>query len=144
MKTAEQRMEALLKFLDDNTSADDVAFDLRDGYHMFTIGDREYYVLTDDEATALAEREADNSLWAFRAGYICEYLGITEHRTVRAIEKMQEELCEDADPIIRHMLTPNLAEFLSDAVATDGRGRFIACYDHEENEEGDFFIYRVN
>lgn len=37
-----------------------------------------------------------------------------------------------------------MGEFVDEAVSTDGRGHFLSSYDGEENEEGDFFIYRVN
>jgi hypothetical protein len=31
---------------------------------------------------------------------------------------------------------------MKDAISTDGRGHFISSYDGEENEQGDYYIYR--
>jgi hypothetical protein len=35
-------------------------------------------------------------------------------------------------------------ELMKDAISTDGRGHFISSYDGEENEQGDYYIYRRN
>ena len=39
---------------------------------------------------------------------------------------------------------PSMDEFIEDAISSDGRGHFLSPYDGEENEEGDYFIYRIN
>ena len=33
---------------------------------------------------------------------------------------------------------------INKAIGIDGRGHFIATYDGEENEVGEYFIYRLN
>jgi hypothetical protein len=139
------RVEALLSFLGEtDLTPDDVSVDDSRAVPVLSIGRREYYVLTDKEAKKMAEDDARDSLWAFTASYICNYIGITDTRQIDAIEKMQEKLCEDAGPIIERLLGADLEHFIRNAVAEDGRGHFIASYDGEENEQGEFFIYRVN
>jgi hypothetical protein len=56
---------------------------------------------------------------------------------------MQGELCESANPIIEALIE-DMDHFVSDAISSDGRGHFISRYDGEENEEGEFYIYRTN
>jgi hypothetical protein len=34
--------------------------------------------------------------------------------------------------------------FAKKAIAADGRGHFLAHYDNEQNESGEFFIFRTN
>ena len=38
----------------------------------------------------------------------------------------------------------NFDDFVEDAVRADGRGHFLAGYDGNENEQGDFYLYRTN
>ncbi len=40
--------------------------------------------------------------------------------------------------------TCGLDDFVEDAVSADGRGHFLSHYDGEENEQGEYFIYRLN
>ena len=38
----------------------------------------------------------------------------------------------------------NFDSFVQHAIAADGRGHFLSSYDGEENEAGEFFVYRTN
>ena len=41
-------------------------------------------------------------------------------------------------------LIDDIDEFVEDAIRADGRGHFLSSYDGDENEEGDYYIYRTN
>lgn len=139
--TTEQRIAALAKHLgcdiEDISPCgyDDCTFEACGG---------EYLVLTDDEADERATQEIKESLWAFRAKFIASHsTNGWSDECIKSLEKMQGELCEDANPIIEALIK-DLDHFISDAISADGRGHFISRYDGKENEEGDFFIYRTN
>ena len=109
--------------------------------------DREYLVLTDEEATQRALIAARDSLWAFRGAFWGGYTNLSPS-SIQAIGKVQEILCEDAGPVLAAIVGARLDEMLVDAVDVDGRGHFLAGYDGEENEidcKGEiFYVYRVN
>lgn len=139
--TTQQRIAALAKHL--GCEVDDIS---ATGYNdsSFDACGGEYLVLTDDEAQERAREEIRESLWAFRAEFIAAHStnGWSDD-CVKALEKMQGELCESANPIIEALIK-DIDHFVSDAILADGRGHFISGYDGEENEEGEFYIYRTN
>ena len=81
----------------------------------------------------------------FNTDFILDHSNLSEwnERTEKAFRKMQSELCEDANEIVKAIIT-NMDEFVSDAISADGRGHFLAGYDGEENEQDEFYIYRTN
>ena len=60
----------------------------------------------------------------------------------KVFEKLQES-CETSNDAILTLIK-DFNRFVEDAVYTDGRGHFLASYDHEEHEQGDFYLYRTN
>jgi hypothetical protein len=120
--------------------------EITEGYaeNLYEYGNEEYLVLTEEEAEDRAKTDILDSLWAFNTDFILEHTNIDwNDRIEKAMKKMQEELCEDANEIVKAMIT-DLDEFVQDAIDTDGRGHFLSRYDGEENEEGEYFIYRTN
>ena len=109
--------------------------------------DHEYLVLTDEEATQRAIDAARDSLWAFRGAFWGNYTNLSLS-SIKAIEKAQGTLCEDAGPVLAAVVGARLDEMLTDAIDADGRGHFLAGYDGEENavdHNGEtFYVYRVN
>lgn len=92
-----------------------------------------------------SEREADkaakeyvlDSLWAFRASFIANFADLDD-ATEKAIEKMQREMSEDANPLIRRIIgESNLNKFVKTAIQADGRGHFLSPYDGEEVDSDD-------
>lgn len=139
--TTEQRIAALAKYL--GCEVDEVSKSRYDDNSFDACGG-EYLVLTDDEADDRAEQEIRESLWAFRAEFIASHsTNGWSDECVKALEKMQGKLCESANPIIEALIK-NMDRFISDAISADSRGHFISRYDGEENEEGQFYIYRTN
>jgi hypothetical protein len=121
------------------------------GLRVIRIDGEEYAVAdTDEQAERAALSAARESLWAFNAVYIGGFLGLNMNQR-KAVEKMQGELCEDAQEIIELLLGDRIDELLEDAVDTDGRGHFLSPYDSEETDgegvspalEGKL-VYRIN
>ena len=120
--------------------------EIKEGYdkNIFEARKGEYWVLTDEEADELTREYITDSLWAFNTDFILNHSKIDSNiRVEKAFQKMQSELCENANEIVKAMIT-DLDEFVQDAIDADGRGHFLSRYDGEENEEGEYFIYRTN
>lgn len=138
-QTTDPRIEALAKFLQVEVT------DISEGMdeNSYDCGG-EYLVLTDNEADELAAERIKDSLWAFNAEFISSH---TKHgfddAQLSAIKEMQGRLCESANSIIEALIV-DLDHFISDAISCDGRGHFISSYDGNENEVGEFYIYRTN
>ena len=133
------KIEALAKFLEigieDITETD---------WGTLEADGSEFLVLTDEEADAKAYEEIEESLWAFNADFIIDMCGFSGGE--KSLIAMQRESCEDCNEFIRAMIegTCGMDSFVESAIETDGRGHFISMYDGEENEQNEYFIYRVN
>jgi len=74
------------------------------------------------------------------------YAGFGEETSAnisRGCTKFAQEKCESANEALKAMIT-DLDEFVEEAIGVDGRGHFLSTYDGAEEEEGEYFIYRVN
>jgi len=103
--------------------------------------DNEHYlVYTDEEADEAVREDIEEMVWAFNASFLQAHTGVDAD----AIEKIQE-MCEGANDPLKAMIK-DFDAFVEDAVKCDGRGHFLASYDHEENEitfNGiTYYIYR--
>ena len=103
---------------------------------------QDYFVYTDEEADEAVRESIEESVWAFTPSFLQAHTGVT----IEAIAKIQE-MCEDANEPLTAMIK-DFDHFVNDAVLCDGRGHFLAPYDHEENEitfNGiTYYIYRRN
>jgi hypothetical protein len=130
------KAEALAKYLEVELT------DIEEGHDddTFECGRKEYLVLTDDEADEKAKEYILDSVWAFRPEFLMAHMpeGVTED-----LIKAVQEKCESANPMLLKLIEDQ-DHFVSDAIAADGRGHFLNTYDGEENESGEFFIYRMN
>ena len=111
----------------------------------------EYLVLTEEEADERTKEYIRESIWAFRASFLVYHMDCTEKMTCEQakdfasmIQTLQETKCENANDILLAMIGENFDSLVQDAICADGRGHFLAHYDFQEHEEGDFFIYRIN
>ena len=118
--------------------------------NIFTYGNQEYLILTDEEADEKTAEEIKNSLWAFNADFIIQHcknfekMDIYEVETAeKSLRYAQENCCENANGLV-YALIDNIDEFIEDAIIADGRGHFISYYDGNENELNDLYIYRLN
>ncbi|MDP3962829.1 MAG: hypothetical protein Q8Q03_03115 [bacterium] len=130
------KIEALAKFLDC-----DIEEIFEEG-EMLCLGKKEYLVLTDEEADIKAAEEILESAWAFNKGFLDCHSDVISKMPDKSFSKIQE-MCENANPIILALIQDK-DHFVEDAISCDGRGHFLSRYDSEENEEGEYFIYRVS
>jgi hypothetical protein len=128
-KTEQEKIEALAAHL--NCSIDEAVKSMDD-----------YLVYTDDEADEAVYNYIDESVCFFRSDFIAAHAEVDEE----VIKKLQE-LHENSNKAIKSLIK-DFDHFVSDAVCADGRGHFIASYDHEENQQtingNDYYIYRSN
>lgn len=111
----------------------------------------EYMVLTDDEADERAREYIEQSLWAFRPGFLANMTDMP----YQAFEKLSE-LCESANDLVLAIVekTCGLDELVEEAISADGRAHFLNTYDGNEDEvtvvddefasEWEFYVYRTN
>ena len=117
----------------------------------------EYVVLTEEEADESAQAYIADSLWAFRAEWLAEFTGLP----AAGFQALGEAMSEDANDFIRAcidargdandgLLQPDpriptaFERFCEKSIGADGRGHFLAPYDHVETKIGDYLVYRVN
>ncbi len=110
---------------------------------------RDEYIICDDErADRLTADYIHDSLWAFNASFICNFIdGLDELQCEEGMEAVikifQEQKCESANPVILRLVGNNLEALIQDAIMADGRGHFLSSYDCEEVEiTGDLYAYR--
>ncbi|MCC4766407.1 hypothetical protein FXW07_07205 [Methanosarcina sp. DH1] len=118
------------------------------GMDVYTDGSQEYAIGLDEEASQAARDEILESLWAFNAEFILSHSKAgSKPSIIKALKQMQESLCEDANELIRVLIT-DLDQFVEDAISSDGRGNFLSPYDNEEQEINIngiiFYCYRLN
>ena len=104
-----------------------------------------FLVLTDEEADAYARQYIEESVWAFNASFLAGQTGLPES----AFEGLSKQCEEGNEPILQMVqATCGIDSFVEAAVSADGRGHFLARYDHEEREFNNgrmtFYIYRIN
>lgn len=114
------------------------------GLEVFEVDGEEYAVGTDEEADEAVREAILGSLWAFRTEFIISHCDLP-WELEEMIRTYQETKCEGANEAIRALIEAcgNLDEFIEEAVETDGRGHFLATYDGIEEEEGEYYIYRL-
>src|SRR5688572_9585292 len=127
----ETRIKALAKFL---ACEPGEITEARYRENTFEFDREEYLVLTDSEADTATRATIEDSLWAFRASFIAAHANADlDDAAIKALEKMQGELCESAGPLVRALIK-DFDHFVQDAIRADGRGHFLSGYDGEENE----------
>lgn len=84
-----------------------------------------------------------DSLWAFSAQFIGDFLALSESQ-IKAIGKMQGELCEDAGEIVKLLIGKRIREFVKEAIAADGRGHYLSQWDGREIMlNAEWYAYRI-
>jgi hypothetical protein len=76
-------------------------------------------------------------VWAFSPSFLSAHTRVTEE----AIRKIQESMCEDANESLTAMIK-DFDWFVEDVVRCDGRGHFLAGYDHVERYEDYLSVVR--
>jgi hypothetical protein len=136
----QNRFAAISKFLDEYCEGEITVSKYDDC--VFEYGNQEYLVLTDSEADEKAKEYIRDSVWAFRASFLAYYTDLPEEMFSGIQDK-----CESANDAILTCIERapgGLDGFVSEAISADGRGHFLSQYDGDENEVGEFYIYRLN
>ena len=145
----ELKAKALADFLEISIEDLEIPEDTELPFIVLDTGEN-YAVLTEEQADERAREEILESLWAFNADFIIshcknfEKMDIYEVETAeKSLRYAQENCCENANGLV-FALIDDIDEFVEDAINADGRGHFISRYDGEENEQNNFYIYRVD
>ena len=143
----DERIKALADFLE--VEADEITENDWEN-NAFDCNNETYLVLTDKEADEKAKEDILSSLWAFNADFIIRHCSTYDDMdqweydsAVKSLRKAQENECENLNPLVKALIE-DIGDFVEDAIDADGRGHFIARYDGEENEQDDYYIYRVD
>ena len=132
---------ALASFLEcDPCELDDVSYD-HYSMALFSYGNSEYAIGTDEQADKAVLESIKDSVWAFNASFLDDETGLPEEMFSFASEQ-----CESANDAILKVIEQScgLQSFVDTAISYDGRGHFLSGYDGSEHEQGDYFIYRTN
>jgi len=115
------------------------------GLALYSYGQLEFAIGTDSEADDACEAYVRDSIWAFNASFILEQCDLPRDLE-ECIQSYQGKECESANDSLLKLVEKccGLREFTKAAMSADGRGHFLSGYDGNENESGDFFIYRTN
>ena len=109
---------------------------------LFSYGNQEWLVATDDEADAKAKEYIEDSVWAFTPSFLASHSDVDED-----VFKLLSEKCESANDAVKTLIK-DFDDFVEDAISMDGRGHFLSWYDGHENEEEvdneTFYIFRLN
>lgn len=120
-----------------------------DDPNTFLYQDGEHLILKDDEADERAAEEIKESAWAFTTDFIFAHASKLpdDLHTRNAIQKLQEDLCESANPITLALID-DIDTFVEDAIAADGRGHFLNQWNGAENDINvngtTYYLYRTN
>jgi len=133
--------QAMAKFLD--CDVDDLTEEKFDYYGLTVLSD--HAIGTDEEADKACEEYIKQTAWAFNASFIISECGL-DCSGEESLKTMQEKSCEGANDFILSLIekTCGIGEFVDSAISAEGRGHFLSSYDGNENEEGNYYIYRIN
>jgi hypothetical protein len=128
-------------------SPDELSEERYDHYRLarFSLGSKEYAIGTDREADEAAQEYVKDTVWAFNASFILSECDLPRELE-SAIKAFQLDKCESSNDALLALVEKctTLEDFTQSAVSADGRGHLLSPYDGNENEDGDFFIYRLN
>jgi hypothetical protein len=115
------------------------------GLTVYSLGSKEYAIGTDEEADNAAREYIESSLWAFNASFILSECDLPSELE-DGIQAMQEKQCESCNDAILALVekTCGLDSFVQSAISADGRGHFLSSYDGNEDEAGEYYVYRIN
>src|SRR6516164_5822171 len=96
--------QALMQYIADPDITEDELAEVRHDHYGLTIfeyGNAEYAVGTDEEANEATGEYIADSLWAFNASFIASHVKPRlNDKAEKALQKMQSELCEDANDLV--------------------------------------------
>lgn len=134
-----ERAAAMLAYVRANMDADATEDDI-EAYSYddteFKTPERDVRILTDEEADERLRAYCEETLWAFNANFLADYM--PEGIDADEIESIRGDRCEDANPalvaLVKAADEDGLNRLAEDAGAADGRGHFLSSWDGEEIE----------
>ena len=104
----------------------------------------DFLVLDDTEADTAAEADIRESVWAFNSNFLEFY--VPDAITAEHLDAMRGDSCEGINDAFLALVEAGsgIGALVEAAISADGRGHFLAQYDFEEIESGNFLIYRTN
>lgn len=140
-KSVISKVEALAQFLKCDPEQLDLEKYDHYGLELYSLGSKSYAIGTDDEATEAAKANIKDSAWAFNASFLSGYCDLPEE-----VFTCIQGKCEDSNDAVLSLIEKSggFDKFAGEAIRADGRGHFMSSYDGNENEQGEYFIYRVN
>lgn len=119
------------------------------GLAVYEVDGEEWAVGTEAQAQKAAETYVADTLWAFNADYLINYM--PNGMTSEAVMAIQESLSEGANDAILALVGAKKKKLIKDAIASDGRGHMLAGYDGREWDSDDIeglprgkVAYRIN
>jgi len=91
------------------------------------IDSEDHLVLTDEEADEAVREEIEEMVWAFTPSFLSAHTGVDEEVFVALADR-----ADFNNESFKRMIK-DFDAFVDDAVSSDGRGHFLAGYDHEEH-----------
>lgn len=117
------------------------------GLAVFSLGNQDYAIGTDEECNRACVSYCRDSVWAFNASFILSECELP-YQLEEAIQAFQSEECESANDallaLVEKCCKGGIEEFTRSAISADGRGHFLSPYDGNENEADDLYVYRLN
>jgi hypothetical protein len=134
----DQRIRVLAEHLD--CERDELSFVERAPQCTIAHGNREYLVLTDDEAEDLADETIRQTVWAFNSDWLADFMPngiLAEHITM-----MRGDRCEDANEMLTALVEAGrgMDALVERSIAADGRQAFIGDRGDEHDYDG-YYIY---
>lgn len=122
---------------------------------IFDVGTQEYLVVTEQEAAGIIAEQIEEELWVFHPKCIIRHTLLREGITfndddykaiVQGLAAIQDRLMEKCNPMLKGLIdaTCGMPFFIEEVIAGQGRGHFLAPYNEYEEQQGDFYIYRMN
>jgi len=113
------------------------------GDNLFGYLSEEYLVLTDAEADDATHKWIRESVWAFDMSFLESHFNFKcDEKVLASLLEIQKNTSENCNALLLALIK-DFDYFVSDAVNSDGRGHFLATYDHEEHFFEDYYIYQV-
>ena len=122
---------------------------------IFSVGTREYLVVTELEVAGVITEQIESELWAFHPKFTIQHTLLREgisfddddyNAIIQGLSAIQNRLMEKCNPMLKGLIeaTCGIPLFIEEVVTHQGRGHFLAPYDEHEERQGGFYIYRMN
>ncbi len=140
MNITEQRRMALVNHL--NVSIDEVKEIKEFDDNSFEYGEKEFRVLTDQEAIHATKEEIEGVLWLMEPYELASLTG--QFQTL--FEKVNKGVATKANKEIKKIINEScgMDKFINNLIKENGREFYLAHCDSKERKQDGFYIYRIN